>query len=212
MTTLAKYGHLHDPKLFNFFHNYKNPKIGFFYLYLLNNFRHKRFRLKKINLAYEFDVCEKTIKNWLQELMRLGFLCFNAKPKHLVCIQIKNYRQTQAFKDFVLGRSNLPNRFFKEIALILKHIQQRNLERVVKDKFLNFYSLIQSTKNRMQSLQRVIVEFVSEDNPQENRSLTYEQLTQRGLPSIKCAYHRAIIKKRILQALEDYFRFARSLE
>lgn len=201
-----------DDKILKFFNSYKNPKLGIFYISLINNFGYRNISLGKIKLAYEFNVCERTIRNWLKELKKIGFVDFNTNQKHFAWIRVKRYCKSENFKNFILGKKNLPNRFFKEVALIIKSIKKHYDGYTAKDKSNILFNLKLPTKNKMSFFKRVLIEFSPKQDPNETLSLTYEQLTKQNLPSIECTYHLAIIKKRITSRIYDYLNLNKDLE
>ncbi|PAF54127.1 hypothetical protein BKH42_02635 [Helicobacter sp. 13S00482-2] len=81
-------------KIRTFFKSYKNSKIFLFYAELRDilwklQCKDGLLQINQRNTTYEFDVTSKTIKNWLSELQKLGFLEFKYK-KFDLCMLYTN--------------------------------------------------------------------------------------------------------------------------
>lgn len=199
------YGNSH---LRSFFKTYKNSKIYLFYLELRDilwdsHSKNGMIFINQRNQTYKFDVTDRTIKNWLYELQELGFIEFRYKKYDLCYIQMKDYTKVQVlYPKQTHAEEILPSRFYKDIQLIIK-----NTIKGFKDKTLVFENekvLVCdfSNKKELSFMQSVYVKMKLAQDECFERNITYESLVGQPLPSLKCNFHQAIIKKRIKESLE----------
>lgn len=200
----------HDSNLRSFFKSHKNSKVYLFYLELRDilcdlQIKNGLITINQRKKTYEFDVTDRTIKNWLFELQELGFIEFKYKRFDLCYIQMKDYTKLQILypKTHKENREPiLPSRFYKDIQLIIK-----NAIKNFKDKTLMFENeeivvCDFSSRNELSFAQSVYLKTKLANDDQFQRNITYENLVGQPLPSLKCNFSHAIIKKRINEALE----------
>lgn len=199
-----------NSNLRSFFKTYKNSKIYLFYLELrdiLWNLQAENgmIVINQRKKTYEFDVTDRTIKNWLYELQELGFIEFKYKKFDLCYIQMKNYTKLQILYPKIHkenGEPILPSRFYKDVQLIIK-----NAIKDFKDKTLVFENekivvCDFSSRAELSNMQSIYVKTKLADDSHFEHNITYENLVGQPLPNLKSNFAQAIIKKRIKEALE----------
>ncbi|MDO7253087.1 hypothetical protein [Helicobacter cappadocius] len=200
----------HNSNLRSFFKSYKNSKIYLFYAELRDilwnlQIKNGMIAINQRKKTYEFDVTDRTIKNWLYELQELGFLEFKYKRFDLCYIQMKDYTKLQILYPKTHkenGDPIFPSRFYKDVQLIIK-----NAIKDFKDKTLVFENeevilCDFSSRNELSFAQSVYVKTKLANDEQFQHNIIYEDLVRQPLPNLKCNFAQAIIKKRIKEALE----------
>ncbi|PAF42186.1 hypothetical protein [Helicobacter sp. 11S03491-1] len=194
----------------SFFKSYKNSKIYLFYeelrdlLWELQN-QDGVIYINQRKKTYQFDITSKTVKNWLAELQKLGFLEFKYKIKDICCIQMKNYENLvilnpPAQKES--GETLLPKRFYKDVQLIIKNAikQYKNKTLLIENEKVIVCDF--DKKKELALNQSVYLKIKLADDECFEQKITYEHFIGKPLPSLECNFHQAIIKKRIKEALE----------
>ncbi|MCI7484360.1 hypothetical protein [Helicobacter sp. 10-6591] len=190
-----------------YFETQKNPKVFLFYLFLFEirlDKNNSKVFFNILHATYKYDICEKTIKSYLKQLEELKLIKFNYKNKQLYFIEILDYKQSLIFTQ-ENPQSNpsadLPNRFYKDIALIIKNIA-RDFNKQTKKINIDGeqYKLI-APSSRIHKLQHVVLEFESLKDSQMLTGLTYENLTNKSLPPLNNPFHQRIIKANLKKSL-----------
>lgn len=199
-----------NSNLRSFFKTYKNSKIYLFYLELKDilwdlQAKNGMIVINQRKKTYEFDVTDRTIKNWLYELQELGFIEFKYKKFDLCYIQMKDYTKLEILYPKTHkenGEPILPSRFYKDVQLIIK-----NAIKDFKDKTLVFENekivvCDFSNRNELSFAQSVYIKTKLLNDEQFEHNITYENLIGQPLPNLKSNFAQAIIKKRVKEALE----------
>lgn len=209
-----------DSNLRSFFKTHKNSKIYLFYLELRDilwslQIENGMIVINQRKKTYEFDVTNRTIKNWLFELQKFGFIEFKYKRFDLCYIQMKDYTKLQILYPKTHkenGEPIFPSRFYKDVQLIIK-----NTIKDFKDKTLMFENekvvvCDFSNRNELSFTQSIYIKTKLLNDEQFEHNITYENLVGKSLPNLKCNFAQAIIKKRIKKALEDCSDLYKSIE
>ncbi|WP_394996076.1 hypothetical protein [uncultured Helicobacter sp.] len=197
-----------------YFEKQKNPKIFMFYILLAEisltqNKENIFFNI--LEMSYKYDVCEKTLKLWLQELERLEILKFNYKNKQLYFIKVLDYKQSKPYKAMLAQQAKttqeLPTRFYKNVAQIIRKVSKDFTEK----EFI-FDGLAQNERwhilpptrknNKLAQYKNIIIDFQNATDTNLYQGMTYENLTKKHIPSLKNPYHLRIIKANIKKSLE----------
>lgn len=204
--------HFHYSKLTNFFKTYKNSKIYLFYSELRNILWEDKPKnglicINQREKTYNFDVTSKTIKNWLIQLQKLNLIDFKYNFKDVCHIQIKNYENLEILNPPTQkesGEDILPTRFYKNVQLIIKNVIKEYKTKTLLFENEKVFVSEFDNKKELASSQNVYLKIKLTDDECFERQITYEHLVGKPLPSIKCNYHQAIIKKRVNAALHYY--------
>lgn len=200
----------HYSKLTNFFKTYKNSKIYLFYSELRNILWEAKPKdglifINQREKTYNFDVTSKTIKNWLIQLQKLNLIDFKYNFRDVCYIQIKNYENLEILNPPTQkesGEDILPKRFYKDVQLIIKNAikEYANKPLLIEDEKVLVSEF--DNKKELASSQNVYLKIKLADDECFERQITYEHLVGKPLPSLKCNFHQAIIKKRVNETLE----------
>ncbi|PAF49451.1 hypothetical protein BKH41_01955 [Helicobacter sp. 12S02232-10] len=210
------YNYTRDKKLLNFFAGSLNSKIFVFYQYLIIEFldylesatvKTGTFLIQKQDKSFRFNVTKKTIKNWLFFLQEMGFIRYEYLNFDCVKITLLDYRKIPALNPPTHkenGEEILPSRFYKNIQLILAKVVKDFDGKTLSIEGGEFEVTDFRDKKDLSAMQNVFLRFKDKQNECFETIISYEMLTGKALPSIKCSYHQAIIKKRITTALNNY--------
>lgn len=83
-----------------YFARQKNPKIFLFYLFLTTSrlyYNSTSIAFSIAKLTYQYDICEKTIKLWLKELVSLGLIIAKERDNQLYHIEMLDYKNSFAY-------------------------------------------------------------------------------------------------------------------
>lgn len=192
-----------------YFERQKNPKIFMFFIALVaiaSKQSQTKVFFNILEMSYRYDVCEKTIKLWLKELQRLELIRFSFKNKQLYFLEILDYKESaiyiaQKARDNIenANTQELPTRFYKNVAQILREIQKN-----FSDKSFEIdgeqYNLQAPRKKDKRTF--VALDFQNKADCQFFTTLTYEHLTNQSLPPINNPFHLRIIKSNLKKHLE----------
>lgn len=204
-----------------YFEQRKNPKIFLFYLYLVNIHLYRENKKIYFNIqeaTYKYDVSDKTIKIWLKELEALQLIKFNFRKNQLFFLQVLDYRQSKIFytqqENTQTDRSNTdtsivhyPNRFFKDIQLILRNIAKESNKESKVFAFHNDLWILKEQKSKAcLDNKSIAIEFQSLTDTNISVTLPYwfiAQTINQTPPPITNPYHQNIFKSQIKRALNQ---------
>lgn len=187
----------------------KNPKIFLFLMFLFSLAKEKqdtKIYFNILNTSYHYDVCERTIENWLKELEEIELLKFNFKNKQLYFIEILDYKKSKIFrnKEKEAQEQELPTRFFRNVFQILKEIQkeQQTLSYKIDSEEERYILDIPKKYKEIKNRKYIGIDFKNKLNPQFSKIINYENLSKNNIPSLNNPHHLRIIKKQIRNGLE----------
>ncbi|AFI06524.1 hypothetical protein [Helicobacter cetorum] len=210
---------LENKDLQAYFAKDKHSKLYTFYTALRNKFvevlRGKTkqkclngdtFHINKQDKSYEFDVTQRTVRNWLNILQEQGFIKFSYLKHDLVSVTMLDYTKIEALYPPKVDEYNkeiLPNRFYKEAQLRLTHfIRQQQASTFKLNDFEGEWVLEEySSKKELAKSKELYVKLKQKDNNQVCIPVSYEYLTSKTLPSLKCHFHQNIINKNFRASL-----------
>ncbi|MCE3040031.1 hypothetical protein [Helicobacter anatolicus] len=178
----------------------------------------KKYFISLSEFSLLLDICEKTLKNWLENLEGYGFLKHYRKCGKVI-VELLSFRETREWKIKTQDKEkrNTQSRLYRNVALIFKTIaigfknyklrlkNNANLLRknLLEEQEWDFLSPIKYDKKyRIQELNSAMLEFGGDN---EIVSFKYEDLTGRRLPKTTCKFYRGIIKKRVSDSILNYF-------
>ncbi|PDW36427.1 hypothetical protein BB423_07995, partial [Helicobacter pylori] len=149
--------------------------------------------------------CDRALRHNLQILEKIGFLTAFKNKKGYVFLSMHDFTRLKDYEHSGLnGESNLSNNFFLGICGYLKKLFKKLEDKAFRLKNKHGVFFLKIPKHfQMQNFNNIFLEFVSANNSCLSCRLTYNQLVGKKIPSIKCSYQQAIVKKNIYRALEE---------
>ncbi|WP_104705789.1 integrase [Helicobacter suis] len=155
---------------------------------------------------YALQIVPRTLNLNLNILQDKGFIKLIKGKHRYTYIYLNDYRQIKGYTDTGINkRANIPTPFFLAILAYAKKIVQALKEVAFKIKGRHGLFTLKSPKDRgrMRRFNDVILEFSPLDDPNTTIYITYEQLTGKQIPNMKCFYQLAIVKKNLIEALKS---------
>ncbi|CCF80879.1 hypothetical protein [Helicobacter bizzozeronii] len=153
---------------------------------------------------YVLQIVPRTLRMQLDILEKVGLISLIKGKRRYAYIYLKDYRKLPSYQSVGLNKkANMPTPFFLTILAYSKKIAQALKEVTFTMQGRHGLFTLKSPKDRgrMRRLNDVILEFSPLQDPNTTISLTYKQLTGKEIPSMKCFYQVAIVKKNIIEAL-----------
>ncbi len=155
---------------------------------------------------YALQIVPRTLRMQLDILEEVGLISLIKGKHRYAYIYLKDYRKLSNYQPVGLNKkANIPTPFFLAILAYSKKIVQALKEVAFKIKGRHGLFKLKSPKDRgrMRRFNDVILEFSPLDDPNTTIFITYEQLTGKQIPSMKCFYQVAIVKKNLKEGLKN---------
>ncbi|MFC3847621.1 integrase [Helicobacter baculiformis] len=156
--------------------------------------------------SYALQIMLRTLRLNLDILEKVGLISLVKGKKRYAYIYLKDYRELETYKSVGSNKkANMPTPFFLTLLAYYREIAKALKEVALKLKGRHGYYVLKfpRDKGRMRRFNDVILEFSPLDDPNTTVSMTYEQLTGKQIPNMKCFYQIAIVKKNLKEAFDS---------